>query len=369
MSSAVTDRPSRADLTIHGSERPLRVLIAPHEIAGQMSLLARGLRSRGIEALSVDYYQRDGRGPGDPSCDVNLGLRSGERSLKRLAKTVSFAAWAAQYFDVFHFFYGESLLPGQRDLRLLRSMGRRIFVHFRGLDVTTMRYIRGVLEPLMSGQSPRSVPASTPRQARRLARWRRSADRLFVSTPDMREFVPDAIWIPQVIDLEEWPEAPEIAPAGEVVVTHAPTDPVKKGTKHVIAAVEALRREGIPIRLELLVRRSREEIRAAFARSHVGIDQVIYGAYGNVAIELMASGKPVIANVSRVHSDIPGLPIAHSQPYELKHRLRELVLNPEIRRRLGREGRAFVERRHALPVVVEDLIAQYSSGAAGVGRH
>lgn len=353
MSLVVTDRTSRADLAIRRSGRPLRVLIAPHEIAGQMSLLARGLRSRGIEAVSVDYYRRDGRSPGDPSCDVNLGLRSGERSVRRLAKTLSFATWAAHHFDVFHFFYGESLLPRLADLWYLRRLGKGVYVHFRGSDV---RSVRQSYHPCAKLE-----PSATDREAKLVVRWRAFADRLFVSTPDLRQFVPEAVWIPQVIDLGEWPEAPEIAPAEEIVVAHAPTDPIKKGTEHVTAAVEALQREGIRIRLETLVKRPRDEIRAVFARSHIGVDQVIYGAYGNVAIELMASGKPVVANVSRVRSDIPDLPIVHSLPGELKDRLRELALNADLRRQLGREGRAYVERRHALPVVVEDLIAAYSS--------
>lgn len=364
MSSAVTDRPSRAELAIHGSERPLRVLIAPHEIAGQMSLLARGLRSRGIEALSVDYYRRDGRGPGGTSCDVNLGLRSGERSLKRLAKTVSFAAWAAQHFDVFHFFYGESLLPRLSDLRYLRRSGKRVFVHFRGSDVRTI----ATREPEADSPTEPGLTC-TDRQRKLVDRWRAFADRLFVSTPDLLAFVPGGQWVPQAIDLSEWPPLSESRPAEEVVIAHAPTHTTRKGTPIVIAAVEALRDEGLPLRLELLAGRSRDEVRDAFRRCHVGVDQVLYGAYGNVAVELMASGKPVVANVGRVRSDIPDLPIVHASPGELKDRLRELVLHRDVRHRLGRAGRAFVERRHALPVVVEDLIAQYSSGAAGVGRH
>jgi glycosyltransferase involved in cell wall biosynthesis len=336
-----------------------RVLLAPMEIAGQMGLLARGLRTAGLEALSVSYYEQP-----VPTCDIDLGFVSGRRTVRRAFGTAAFAAWAAQHFDVFHFFFGESLVPGLRDLPLLRRLHKRVFVHFRGSDVLSREYARAVLDPRPDGAvGGTDLAPSTPEQRTRVERWRRWADALLVSTPDLLDLVPDARWVPQVIDLSDWPPPPDPPAGEEIVVAHAPRDPGAKGTRYVVEAVDRLRAEGLPIRLDLLTDRPHDEVRAAFGRCHIGVDQLLRGVYGNVAIELMASGRPVLANTQRMKSVGVDTPIVDASPATIADRLRDLVEDPQRRRRLGKEGREYAERRHGLDSVTGDLVELYAGAA------
>ena len=41
----------------------------------------------------------------------------------------------AATYDVFHFYYGESLLAARRDVPMLRRLGKRIIFHFLGCDI------------------------------------------------------------------------------------------------------------------------------------------------------------------------------------------------------------------------------------------
>src|SRR5262249_18506292 len=86
--------------------RAMRVLHAPAEIAGQASVLARGLREIGVDAHSLAYnpgfphYQPDEMKPYDdlPAPQRYAGY------LKSLVKHL-------RGYDVYHFHFGRTLVP------------------------------------------------------------------------------------------------------------------------------------------------------------------------------------------------------------------------------------------------------------------
>jgi hypothetical protein len=144
---------------------------------------------------------------------------------------------------------------------------------------------------------------------------------------------------------------PEPLPEGEeLIVAHAPTDRVIKGTQHVIEAVDALRDEGVAIRLDLVEGVTRDVALERLAAADLLVDQLRLGWYGTVAVEAMALGRPVL---SYIREDEPednpfgaDLPIVRTTSATLVDDLRALSADRGRLRELGVAGRAFVEEHH-----------------------
>ncbi|MFZ5984797.1 MAG: hypothetical protein ACOYXN_10575 [Acidobacteriota bacterium] len=183
--------------------RPKRVLVFGHEIGGQMQLLAEGLRRRGILATAAAVNEDFRRF----RCDVQMGV-SDARIRDALSKW-SFGLFAASSYDVFHFFWGVSLFALWRwhllDLPLLRRMNKRVLVHFRGLDVVDMSTFDRAREAARQGGSGDAHVrlTSRPDQLKKLRIWRRWADALLISEPDLWDVVPEAILSPQVVEMSK----------------------------------------------------------------------------------------------------------------------------------------------------------------------
>jgi glycosyltransferase involved in cell wall biosynthesis len=138
-----------------------------------------------------------------------------------------------------------------------------------------------------------------------------------------------------------------------VRIVHAPSNRRAKGTEHVVAAVERLQAENVPVELELVEGLTHVEAQRLYAQADIVVDQLLVGWYGGFAVEMMALGKPVVAYVrdeDLVH--IPDamraeLPVISATPDTITDVLRRLVTD-EGRRlpELGRRGRAYVERWH-----------------------
>jgi glycosyltransferase involved in cell wall biosynthesis len=85
------------------------------------------------------------------------------------------------------------------------------------------------------------------------------------------------------------------------------------------------------------------------------------------AIESMAYGKPVVTHLDPEAvgqtEEAFGLkvPIVSATKDDLVEKLRPLVESFELRKRLGEEGRAYVERVHDLDKVADRLIEIYAS--------
>ena len=265
---------------------------------------------------------------------------------------------AVKEYDIFNFHFGYSFF-GQnlKDIRLLKMMGKKIFMHFHGCDIRDSKYVLQKY-PINACMECWPMLCSENRAlARRVAATQ--ADRVFVSTPDLVEFVPGAIWLPQLVDIDEIDaiiadEKPYSSkPGGRITIAHAPTATNMKGSRFVEEAISDLQKRGYEVELKLLTGMSHAEVIKAMYRADIVIDQLLNGAYGVVSIEAMALRKPTVCFIREDLMTVYGneLPIWSASVHDLSERLVALIENKSRWREIGEKSRQYVENTHAAEAV------------------
>ena len=307
----------------------LTVVHCPVNTAGVPWQNVQALRRRGIDARLVVFE----RYKLHPEADVDLGLGGRGLTARQLRQWRAFARLLPGT-DVFHFYFGLTLVPKSLQFPLLRAARKRSVYHFLGSDIR--------------GKSPAE-----------LAYAQRAGARI-VGSYDAGRWVPDADVVPPGIDLREFEPAPPSDRARPLVV-HAPSSRGRKGTEHVIAACEQL-----PVDLEIVEGLHHDEARERYRAADIVVDQLNAGWYGLFAIEAMALGKPVVTflheEAVRRTEEAYGIevPIVRATKETLAEDLRPLVESAEERRRVGAASRAYVERVHDIEQVADRLLAIYA---------
>lgn len=127
-----------------------------------------------------------------------------------------------------------------------------------------------------------------------------------------------------------------------------------KGTESLVDACAALSREGLTVDLRLLEGVPNARVREEMEGADIVAEQFLLG-YGITAIEAMSLAKPVLSNLSvpgyyelfRHQTRFADCPIVSATPETLVDELRRLIIDPELRRRIGRASREYVVREHS----------------------
>ena len=289
----------------------------------------QALRRKGVEATLVVVERQKLHPEADRSLDRPGGFWGRQAVqwpafLRLLPKT-----------DVFHFYFGWTLVPRKLQWPLLKATRRRSVLHFLGSDIR--------------GKSPAAL------------RYARGADARIVGSYDALRWVPDAHVVPPGLDLREYaPAPPEDRP--RPVVLHAPSSRRRKGTEHIIAACD-----GLDVELDIVEGMRHDEARRRYQRADIVVDQLNAGWYGILALEAMALGKPVLSYLRgeavqeterALGVDVPIVPVTKET---LRDRIAELTTSPDERRRIGALSRAYVEQVHDADKGADRLIAIYRS--------
>jgi glycosyltransferase involved in cell wall biosynthesis len=353
---------------------PLRVLHAPTAVGGHPGGLARAERELGLESTAISLLPH----PFGHGVDEVLG-RDGDGVVRQSVNRFRLLR-RMRNADVVHFNFGEPVLPfvrrtitgpiatvaralAFRDLMLLHRLGTRIVVTFQGDDARQAT----VGGPLIRAVPERYTPDRDAARQRTIAAFDRYADAIFFLNPDLADVLPErARFLPYAsVDPDEWALRPGDTALDPPVVVHAPSDSRVKGTDRIVEAVSQLEAEGVALRFELLQGASREAVRSALEKSTLVVDQLNAGWYGGFAVEAMALGKPVVAAMDLLgHPCLPPefcreVPVVHASGETLADRLRSLLASREECERLGRAGRAFVERWHDPRKVARVVVDAY----------
>jgi glycosyltransferase involved in cell wall biosynthesis len=306
----------------------LRVVHCPVNVAGIPWQNVQALRRKGVDARLVVFNR------GRLHSEADIDLRRPRGFLRRQAVQWPALARLLLRTDVFHFYFGLTLVPKSLQFPLLRAFRKKSLYHFLGSDIR--------------GRTPADLA------------YGKRADAQVVGSYDAVRWVPDAEVIPPGLDLAAYSPVPPSDRARPLIV-HAPSDRRRKGTEHVVRACEEL-----GVELDVVERLPHDEARRRYERADVVVEQLNAGWHGVFALEAMALGKPVVTylkdDVVRRTEEAFGVrvPIVSATKETLVERLRPLVDSPAERRRIGAESRAYVERVHDIDNVADRLLALYS---------
>jgi glycosyltransferase involved in cell wall biosynthesis len=237
--------------------------------------------------------------------------------------------------DVFHFYFGWTLVPRTLQWPILKATRRKSVLHFLGSDIR--------------GRTPAEL------------RYARGADARIVGSYDALRWVPDAHVVPPGLDLRDYRPVPPSDRARPVVL-HAPSSRRRKGTEHVVAACEAL-----DVELDIVEGLRHDEARRRYERADIVVDQLNAGWYGIFALEAMALGKPVLGYLrpEAVEKTERALgvevPLVQVTRETLRERIAELAQSAGRRRAIGAASRAYIERVHDADKGAERLLEIYRS--------
>ncbi|CAG7649064.1 glycosyltransferase family 4 protein [Paenibacillus allorhizosphaerae] len=331
-----------------------KVHLSSHGIG--ISTLARALRSRGVHATSCSFYTN----VYSYLSDVSLNLDLYPMDLRVKIRDAYFEE-ALETYDIFHFHFGSTFFePDKRDLKILKSLGKKIVAHFNGDEARLPSIAKTFNNPYVQVRE-----FWTEERIRENLKLNCTyTDHAIINDhellPQVEPYFKKVHIIPYAIDVREFtPEYP--SPSAEPVVVHAPSDRRVKGTEFVLQAVDRLKKEGVKFQFHLVEKVPHEQAKQIYQKSTIIIDQLTVGTYANLSMEAMAIGKPVICYIrDDLRSTFPpGFPIVSANPDTIYEVLKDLLNRPEDWAKLGMAGRSYVEQTHSYDNVAQKLIHVY----------
>lgn len=350
----------------------MRIFIGLSEIADNVASLASGFRALGHETYSV-VWQKNRFYP-DNQYDVVLNDRVGvsrptQVLSKRILARIKWKVFMLSQFlhalatcDVFMFIFGSSFLPRYFDYPVLKLFSKRITSLFCGSDIRywyayqqeahslgIQNEVKPFIDFLKDQSSNYFVISKRVRVAERYADLILSDPGMgqLQSRPYMRFNIP--------LDLSQYRFH---LPEREVpLVLHAPSKRGVKGTDFVLAAVEQLKRDGIQFEFRLIENMPNAQVRELLAEADIVIDQLFSQTLARLALESMATGNVTLARFQPKRLLIPpDCPAVNVTMDTLTAKLREVILNRELRLRLACSGRPYVEKHHSHVHVAQQIL-------------
>lgn len=257
----------------------------------------------------------------------------------------------ATNFDIFQFYFGESLLGNKlADVSWLSRLGKKIFFYFCGCDIrdektTIMKY------PISACANCFPKLCSPNRQlAYQISKEYGRVN--FVSTPDLLEFVERSVLLPQVIDFDLIntikKKTLNYRSDSKLTIAHAPSNRKIKGTDFVIKCIDKLKDKGCDIELKLIERKSHAEALRIYSEVDIAIDQLLIGSYGLVSAEMMALGIPTIVylreDLLNYYPEPP--PLINANPNTLEQTLINFYENRDLLKKYRNDGIDYAYKVH-----------------------
>lgn len=333
-----------------------------------LPLLARCDRMLGLHSDSLvytTYYT-------SKNFDINLSKSLAKYSNDGYAH-VAFTYWvmasALLRFDVFNFFYDRGVLlpPNGRmwiapeELKALKAAGKRIYTYAYGADVRTREttLALGQYNFCVDCPSPRKFCLCDEGEAKRNIDGIRAHANAMIAMADMIHYVPGCrnfhYW---PLDLDKIPYVGSKWRGGRPLqILHAPNHMHFKGSRHLVAAVDRLRAEGVAVELKTISGVSNVEVLKAMAETDIVAEQFIGGAFGYTAAEAWAMGKPVLTyvrdpSVTPSWEDFPAL---SANPDALYDTIKRLAAGEFDLPAMGLTSRRYAEAYYSLEAVAINL--------------
>lgn len=356
----------------------LRILHAPAIVINQQWIISRAQRKLGYVSDFM-VFNADRKELPVRNCDINFHVSRSELSLKpaHIIKTVKFFIEFTFFFiaalfkyDVFHF-HSESFFGSKSslDLKILKLFKKKIVFQYWGCDIRLK--IMSVLSGDFTTCDDCIRVCQNTRKLRDNLEHIKYADFRVYGGADAIRMVPDALFIPIAIDIENWMPAKNIPSEYTLPKTknitivqafeNAESRGDQKGTKYIKAAVETLKKEGYAVEHVFLDKVPYDAMKYYYQQADIVFDQLLTGWHGSVTVEAMAMGKPVICHLNQDAMRLlpKDNPIVNADTTTITDILRKLVSDKELRENIGRKSRKYVEERHDAIGLAKEYVDLY----------
>lgn len=237
-------------------------------------------------------------------------------------------------FDIYHLESGSGFFRDSRIIKKLKAMGKKIVCYYLGTDLRD----RGVI-PEIDALSDLNITTEF--------------DHLALH-PNLRfSFLPFETGAFEVRQKEN----------DRLRICHAPRNRLFKGTERIIEVCREMEdRHGVE--LVLIEGKTHAEALRLKMTCDIAIDQIGDKGgtgYGVNSLETLSMGIPTLTSFTSEFSsflaDHPFIVVGHD---DLGEKLEQVILDGDLRRRKGREGREFVEKYHEAGKVVKSIYAMYA---------
>ncbi|HEY6794018.1 MAG TPA: glycosyltransferase family 4 protein, partial [Kineosporiaceae bacterium] len=331
---------------------PAVLVVGPANSAGQGWAWARAAE-RYLPAIRGHVIAiRNGRYdfPADELVDAGTYRVDAAWQVRQLAQARS--TWTHLLFEA-----GRPVLGGLAgrdftgDARLLAAAGVRTGLVLHGSEARDPRRHRAREEfsPFADPRDPltRKLQSTVDRLLPRAAEFAAAGCPVFVSTPDQLDDVPQATWLPVVVDPGGQPARDDVLTRPVPLFVHAPSNPRLKGTAQVRAVLEPLADRGL-VEFRLVTGLPPAEAAELVAAADVVVDQLLLGLYGVLACEAMAGGKVVLGHLGdalRRRVDRP-VPVVEVTPRTLAEVVEHVLDDREWARGQAAAGPGFIRSVH-----------------------
>ncbi len=175
----------------------------------------------------------------------------------------------------------------------------------------------------------------------------------------------DMVFTPQAIPTSEF--HPEIKPKERLIVTHAPSNRMKKGTDSIVLPTLKLLSERFNLDIRLIEGMSHKKCLETLQESDLYVELGLGGFYGNAVMEAMAFGIPVAVHIrdkvikqaGDSFEDCPIIPVEQRTIDAFTKILEPWLENPKALRLQGLKSRKWICRIHDEKVVGRKWIQLY----------
>ncbi|QPB72202.1 glycosyltransferase [Magnetovirga frankeli] len=253
-------------------------------------------------------------------------------------------------FDLYIFVAGRSLLPGNADLPMLKSMGKKIVQFHTGSELHHWSIFKSIWEDRgYTYPSFRSIEST--KQISDLRQICESNDpylQLFANklyNTRISELFADVLMVqPSYNGFAIRPYYATIIPVDysrcnrqiqnriEPIIVHAPSNWSQKGTSRILQVVEDLHRERVRFQFTLMSSVPNQSVLAAMSEADIVLDRLSCGGVPRVGYEAMGSGSCLIGSDERDLVPLPfDRPNIAVRPDTLKEKLREIIVDRQLR--------------------------------------
>ena len=350
----------------------MRVFVGCEEVAGILNGISEGFKALGHEVTSLVEYPPTFY---DFEYSYNLSLLSrlwdrnkikNQLLSKIYGGTDKVLKWVYLHtilknlikeHDLFIFIW-KTLLPGQKDLEIIKTQGKKIISIYVGSDI---RYAPAYEQEFnVDVEHWDDAYQGNLNKKMKMLRMGEYYSDLILSVPDqsglaLRPY--NHMYLPFSPK-----EITHNIPDNQVLkVLHIPSNNSIKGSKVIIETIQKLKNEGIPLELITLSGISNKTVLEQLTKADILVDELYLHGPGVLSLEAMSSGCAVATRYLEKYKEVFSPPVCHIDETSIYKSLKRLFTNREYRLTLAKKGRQFVEQNNDPGVIATNMINMVDS--------